>query len=161
MGASVVEALHQVVEEVLAAGEDALEGDLLRDDAVVEEEGDRAPRRQPAEVSPRRVDPPAGDIFPPLLRGQRTEIRRQTRPALVQTLVLRDLTSDLCTEGSNAAGLARGAGRAARASSEAMSAAVSGSHMPSASRPKRWRKSARPQRTCVRLSRSGASGRMT
>jgi hypothetical protein len=38
--------------------------------------------------------------------------------------------------------------------------AVSGSHMPGASRPKRWRKSARPHRICVRTSRSLASGRI-
>jgi hypothetical protein len=38
--------------------------------------------------------------------------------------------------------------------------AVSGSHMPGASVPKRWRKSARPQRTWVRMSRSPASGRI-
>ncbi len=64
VGSAVVEALHQVVEEILATGEDALEGHFLRDDAVVEEQGDRTPRRQPAEVRPRRVDPPAGNVFP-------------------------------------------------------------------------------------------------
>ena len=40
------------------------------------------------------------------------------------------------------------------------STAVSGSHMPVASRPKRWRKSASPQATCVRLSRGEARGKM-
>ncbi len=39
-----------------------------------------------------------------------------------------------------------------------MSAAVSGSHMPSGRRPKRWTKSAMPQRTCVSRSRGDASG---
>jgi hypothetical protein len=38
--------------------------------------------------------------------------------------------------------------------------AVSGSHMPSGDRPKRWRKSAIPHRTWVRRSRSEHSGRM-
>ena len=40
----------------------------------------------------------------------------------------------------------------ASTSSVSSSAAVSGSHIPSASRPKRWRKSSRPQRTWVILS---------
>ena len=38
--------------------------------------------------------------------------------------------------------------------------AVSGSHIPVASRPKRWRKSARPHRIWVRTSRSSPSGRI-
>src|SRR5207248_592293 len=48
----------------------------------------------------------------------------------------------------------------ASARSVAKSAAVSGSHIPSGSRPNRRRKSAMPQRICVRRSRSLQRGRM-
>ncbi len=46
----------------------------------------------------------------------------------------------------------------ASTSSVSSSTAVSGSHMPSGSRPKRTRKSSMPQRTWVTLSRREASG---
>ena len=48
--------------------------------------------------------------------------------------------------------------KSAAASSEATSTAVSGNHSPSAARPKRARKSARPQASCSRFSRGSASG---
>ena len=44
--AAVVNALSEPVREAFAAGQQLLEGDRLRDGRVVEEQGDRAARRQ-------------------------------------------------------------------------------------------------------------------
>ena len=66
MLAAVVEPLEEPGQEAVAVVEQPLEGDLLRDDPVVEEQDDRPARGQPAEIGPRRVDA-AGDLDPALL----------------------------------------------------------------------------------------------
>ena len=66
MFAAVVEPVEEPLQEPLAVIEQPLEGDLLRDDAVVEEQDDRASRGQAAEIGPRGIDA-AGDLDPVLL----------------------------------------------------------------------------------------------
>ena len=66
MLAAVVEPLEEPGQEAVAVVEQPLEGHLLRDDAVVEEQDDRPARGKPAEVGARRVDA-AGDLDPALL----------------------------------------------------------------------------------------------
>ena len=70
MRARLGERAHQPVGQVLAAVEQALERDRLRDRAVVEEDRDLAARRQPYGIGHRRVDPPVDDVDPgPVVAG--------------------------------------------------------------------------------------------
>src|SRR5205085_12429097 len=59
-----VERAEQVVGELYATGEQPPEGDFLRGRAVVEEQVDRAARRQAAAVSHARVNAPARRVAP-------------------------------------------------------------------------------------------------
>ena len=134
--AAIVEALEEPIEEPLAVVEQPLEGDVVRDDAVVEEQDDRPARGEPAEIGPRRVDP-AGDLLP-ALRAQlppppRLPRRQDREPdaRLGQHLERLDVDGRL------------------------------GQPHPFGSRPKRWRKSAIAPGTCVSLSCRLASGMMT
>src|SRR5262249_47498619 len=54
----------QSIDQDIPACQQPLEGDGPGDSPIVEEQGDRAARRQPLQVSPPRVDAPAGDILP-------------------------------------------------------------------------------------------------
>jgi hypothetical protein len=60
MRAAVVEALEEAIEEPFAAVEQAFEGDLARDDRIVEEQDDRPPRGEAAQVGARPGSPCRG-----------------------------------------------------------------------------------------------------
>ena len=74
----------QSIDQGLPACQQPLEGDGPGDLPVVEEQRDRTPGRQTLQVSPPRVDAPAGDILPSFVRGQRTEVRSQRRTGLAK-----------------------------------------------------------------------------
>src|SRR5208282_3940923 len=129
-----VEPVEEPLQEAVAVIEQALEGDLLRDDAVVEEQDDRASRCKAAEVGPRGINA-AGDLDPVLLA---------------------DLAPPPSLRGRQDREVNAGLGQDFQ---RLMSTAVSASHIPSGSRPKRCRKSAMPQSTWVCLSLALARGR--